>query len=207
MPFVTARLFSWPGKLRMALDLVLPRADRRRRRDPWRLHPRRLGREALDKLGEPLVAGIHSGDPETMSIKATFPRFVDMEREDRSLIVAMLKRMSTARKLRAAAAAASTAPPRPPRTMFMTLDEGLGGLMTELTERVGASALRVTEPAGDVAARPGGGWTVRTVAGATYEADGVLFATPAYATAQYSRESTPCWPANWRRSPTFRRRP
>ncbi len=184
MPFITTRLFSWPGKMRMALDFVLPRRTDGADETLGDFIRRRLGRETLDKLGEPLVAGIHSGDPETMSIKATFPRFVDMEREDRSLIVAMLKRMRAARKARAAAAAASTAAPRPPRTMFMTLDEGLGGLMTELTERVGAAALRVSEPAGDLAARKDGGWTVRTIGGATHEADGVVFATPAYATAE-----------------------
>ena len=120
----------------MALDLVLPRRTDGADETLGDFIRRRLGREALDKLGEPLVAGIHSGDPETMSIKATFPRFVDMEREDRSLIVAMLKRMRAVRKARAAAAASTrrrTCPPRPPRTMFMTLDEGLGELMTELT--------------------------------------------------------------------------
>ena len=134
MPFITTRLFSWPGKMRMALDFVLPRRTDGADETLGDFIRRRLGREALDKLGEPLVAGIHSGDPETMSIKATFPRFVDMEREDRSLIVAMLKRMRAARKPRAAAARGVDAPPRPPRTMFMTLDEGLGGLMTELTQ-------------------------------------------------------------------------
>ena len=192
MPFITARLFSWPGKLRMALDLVLPRRTDGTDETLGDFIRRRLGREALDKLGEPLVAGIHSGDPETMSIKATFPRFVDMELEDRSLIVAMLKRMTAVRKARAAAAAAaSNVSPRPPRTMFMTLDEGLGELMTELTLRVGAAALRTSEGADGLAARPVGGWTVRTVAGATYEADGVIFATPAYATAEILRGVDP----------------
>ena len=34
---------------------------------------RRLGKEALDKIAEPLVAGVHAGDPETMSVRASFP--------------------------------------------------------------------------------------------------------------------------------------
>ena len=62
---------------------------------------RRLGREALARIAEPIVAGIHAGDPEQMSVQATFPMFLQMEREHRSLIVAMLKR----RKARARAAA------------------------------------------------------------------------------------------------------
>ncbi|HZK48995.1 MAG TPA: protoporphyrinogen oxidase, partial [Thermoleophilia bacterium] len=103
LPFVTATLFSWPGKLRMAMDLVIPRRREETDETLGDFIRRRLGTEVLAKLGEPLVAGIHSGDPETMSVRATFPRFLDMEREDRSLIVAMLKRMKQARAARAAA--------------------------------------------------------------------------------------------------------
>ncbi len=192
MPFITTRLFSWPGKMRMALDLVLPRRTDGADETLGDFIRRRLGHETLDKLGEPLVAGIHSGDPETMSIKATFPRFVDMEREDRSLIVAMLKRMRAVRTARASAvASASNVPARPPRTMFMTLDEGLGELITELSQRVGAAALRTSESVNNLSAGPDGGWTVRTVAGATHEADGVIFATPAYATAKILRGVDP----------------
>lgn len=195
LPFVTTRLFSWPGKLRMALDLVLPRKRDGADETLGDFIRRRLGRETLDKLGEPLVAGIHSGDPETMSIKATFPRFVDMEREDRSLIVAMLKRMRAVRAARAATAAAArgvaNAHPRPPRTMFMTLDKGLGTLMTELTNRVGAEALRTHQTVQTLSRRTCGGWTVQTAEGDTYEADAVLFATPAYATAEMVRGVAP----------------
>jgi len=192
MPFITARLFSWPGKMRMALDLVLPRRTDGADETLGDFIRRRLGREALDKLGEPLVAGIHSGDPETMSIKATFPRFVDMEREDRSLIVAMLKRMRAVRKARTVAAAKmSNASPRPPRTMFMTLDEGLGALMEELSRRIGSAALHTGECVNSLVARPDGGWTVGSVSGATYAVDGVILATPAYATSDIVRGVDP----------------
>ncbi len=49
---------------------------------------RRLGQEVLDRIAEPLIAGIHAADPETMSLRASFPRFLDMEAEHRSLILA-----------------------------------------------------------------------------------------------------------------------
>ena len=168
MPFVTSPLFSWPGKMRMALDLVLPRRTDGADETLGDFIRRRLGREALDKLGEPLVAGIHSGDPETMSIKATFPRFVDMEQEQRSLIVAMLRRMREAKAAREQAALAT--PPasggasRPPRTMFMTLDRGLSLLIETLTARAAPtawwSAIRV------VVERAEAGWRVLTEGGA-----------------------------------------
>ena len=60
LPFATSSLFSWPGKLRMALDLVLPRGGG----DDESLGAfvrRRLGREALERVAQPLVAGIYAG--------------------------------------------------------------------------------------------------------------------------------------------------
>ncbi|MHB1344640.1 MAG: protoporphyrinogen oxidase [Thermoleophilia bacterium] len=192
LPFVTATLFSWPGKMRMALDLVLPRRTDGADETLGDFIRRRLGNETLEKLGEPLVAGIHSGDPETMSVKATFPRFIDMEREDRSLIVSMLKRMRKARAAResAAKATADGGTPRRRLTMFMTLDEGLGRVIDELAERVGRSALR-TGDAVVAVERRAGGWVVRTAGGAELESDAVIVATPAYETARMLAETAP----------------
>ncbi len=42
---------------------------------------RRLGREVLERIAEPLIAGIHAAEPSTMSLQASFPRFLEMERE------------------------------------------------------------------------------------------------------------------------------
>ncbi len=200
LPFVTASLFSWPGKVRMAMDLVIPRRRDEGDETLGDFIRRRLGREVLDKLGEPLVAGIHSGDPETMSVRATFPRFLDMEREDRSLILAMLKRMNKARaaraaaeKARAAAVAAgdAAAAGRRPLTMFMTLDGGLERLIQELADRVGHSALRLGDEARRVSRAADGSWLVTTASGATHEADAVILATPAFASSSFVAESVP----------------
>ncbi|MCZ7662121.1 MAG: protoporphyrinogen oxidase [Thermoleophilia bacterium] len=184
MPFVTSSLFSWPGKLRMAFDLVLPRKCDGSDETLGDFIRRRLGHEALDKLGEPLVAGIHSGDPETMSIKATFPRFVDMECEQRSLIVAMLRRMRAARKARAAAVrSGSSGRPTRPRTMFATLDGGLGMFTTALARRIGETAIHTGDPVVAVRRGDGAGWVLRTESGAEHGVDGLILATPAYASA------------------------
>lgn len=184
-PFITSTLFSWPGKLRMALDLLLPRKAAGGDETLGDFIRRRFGGEALEKLGEPLVAGIHSGDPETMSVKATFPRFLEMEQEERSLIIAMLKRMRAARKAREAAArrAAATGAATQPRsrTMFMTLDEGLSLLVEELVRRLGPGTLRTGEPVMGLE-RLDSGWAVATPTG-RYPADAVILAAPAYVSA------------------------
>jgi oxygen-dependent protoporphyrinogen oxidase len=86
---VRSPIFSWPGKLRMAFEYFVPRrtpVDDESLADFVR---RRFGREALERLVQPLVGGIYTSDPEKLSLRATMPRFLEMEREHRSLIRAL----------------------------------------------------------------------------------------------------------------------
>ena len=98
-PFVTSGIFSLKGKARMALDLLLPRRASLNGDDDESLAEfvrRRFGREALERMAQPMVGGIYTADPEHLSLRATMPRFLEMEREHRSLIRAMWKRRRTA---------------------------------------------------------------------------------------------------------------
>ncbi len=94
-PFATSDIFTWRGKARMALDLFLPRRAGINDADDESLAHfvrRRLGREALERMAQPMVGGIYTADPEHLSLRATMPRFLEMERDHRSLILAMWKR-------------------------------------------------------------------------------------------------------------------
>ncbi len=84
-----SRLFSWPGKLRMALDLVLPRTAECEDESLGSFVRRRFGLEVLERVAQPLIGGIYTADPERLSLAATMPRFLQMEREHRSVIYAM----------------------------------------------------------------------------------------------------------------------
>lgn len=201
LPFLASPLVSWPGKLRMALDLVLP--PRRGEGDESLAHfvTRRLGREALDKIAEPLVAGIHAGDPETMSLAASFPRFLEMERRHGSLIRAMLAARRrpaappSATGAPGAAAGPGGAPPR--RTYFMSYVGGMGELPAAVAARldparvvVGRAVTRIdaaapAAPGGPEAGAAGGRAPYRVhVAGmAPVEAAAVVLAVPAPAAA------------------------
>ncbi|MDQ1522692.1 MAG: protoporphyrinogen/coproporphyrinogen oxidase, partial [Pyrinomonadaceae bacterium] len=94
-PFVTTDIFSWSGKARMSLDLFLPRRANARSVDNdddeslAEFVRRRFGREALERMAQPMVGGIYTADPEQLSLRATMPRFLDMERTHRSIILAM----------------------------------------------------------------------------------------------------------------------
>ena len=102
-PTLTTPIFSWPGKIRMSADLFLPRKKRSSATEDETLASfvrRRLGHEALDRMAQPMIGGIYTSDPEELSLRATMPRFLDMEQEHRSLILAMWRQRQKMRTRR-----------------------------------------------------------------------------------------------------------
>jgi len=93
-PFLRSPLVSVRGKLRMALDLLLPARDPAAPDESLAgFVRRRLGAEALARLAQPLVAGITTADPEQLSVAAVFPQLIAMESRHRSLLMAMRARL------------------------------------------------------------------------------------------------------------------
>lgn len=88
--FLKSQLISWPGKLRLACELLVPPRHAASDETLADFGRRRLGSEALDKLIAPMVAGIFAGDPETMSLKSCFPRIHELERDFGGLLKAMI---------------------------------------------------------------------------------------------------------------------
>src|SRR5262249_41978608 len=97
LPLLTSPVLSWRGKARLLPDLVLPRAATDAAESLAAFARRRLGRETLDRLVQPLVGGIYTADPNDLSLKATLPQFVAHERDHRSLILAGLRQARRAR--------------------------------------------------------------------------------------------------------------
>src|SRR6266542_1761915 len=181
-PFITSGLFSWPGKLRMALDLVLPRGVF----DDESLGAfvrRRLGREALERVAQPLVAGIYTADPDDLSLAATVPRFLELERRERSVILAMWR---AARRAPAEASGSSGAR----WSLFVTFADGMEELIRVLATRLPPGAVRLKEPVSGVM-RSGGRWQVATLGGGAMEADVVILAPEAYQVARMVRYLDP----------------
>jgi oxygen-dependent protoporphyrinogen oxidase len=167
-PFLRSGLFSWPGKLRMALDLVRPRGGPAEDESIASFVRRRFGTEAVERLGEPLMAGIHAGDPERLSIRATFPRFVDLEARHGSLIRGMW--------------AAGRAAPASMGSAFYSLAGGLGELVDALVARLPADRRRTSASVTRLLARDGG-FELLLADGTTVAAPAVVLAVPAPAAA------------------------
>jgi len=90
-PFIRSRLLSLQGRLRAMAEPLVPRRRENTEESIASFTRRRFGREMLDRVGEPLMAGIHLGDPERLTM-STFPHFAEMERAHGSLIRAMARR-------------------------------------------------------------------------------------------------------------------
>ena len=133
LPLATSTLISFAGKVRMAMEYFIPKRRETGDETLGSFVRRRLGAEALDKIAEPLVAGIHAGDPETMSVRASFPKFVEMESEHGSLIKGMIKRMASMKKRSGGSSAPSGGAKGPGKvTMFMSLKGGMSTLIDKI---------------------------------------------------------------------------
>jgi oxygen-dependent protoporphyrinogen oxidase len=124
--FLASGLFSWPGKLRMGLECLVPRRRQIEDESIADFFRRRLGREALALVGDPLLAGIHAGDPERLSLQATMPRLSEIERRSGSLA----RGLTSARR------------PSSPAPLFYTLRNGLAGMVDAIVRALAPGQFR-----------------------------------------------------------------
>ncbi|MGH7265175.1 MAG: protoporphyrinogen oxidase, partial [Candidatus Rokuibacteriota bacterium] len=176
-PFLGSALFSWRGKARMGLDLVLPRRRSEEDESLGAFVRRRLGREALERVAEPLVAGIYTADAERLSLAATMPRFLALERRHRSLILG-LRRSAGVREVTGASGARWS--------LFVTLAGGMGELVDALAARLPRETVRLGCRI-VAATRVDGGWRLHAADGGTTAVAGVVLAGAAPAMAPIVR--------------------
>lgn len=172
-PFLTTDIFSLAGKARMSADLFLPRRVANGESDESLASfvRRRLGREALERMAQPMVGGIYTADPETLSLRATLPRFLDMEQEHRSLILAMLRKGRSQ---------SGTSGAR--YSLFLSLDRGVQVLVNALTEAIAGCKVQLNTKVVAIARHRG--WRIKTDKEKPIDADLICLAVPAYIAAQ-----------------------
>ena len=177
--FLKSKLISWPGKFRLAGELLIPKRQDVGDETLAEFGRRRLGGEALDKLISPMVSGIFAGDPETMSLKSCFPRIHELEQEHGGLLMAMLKLAKKKRReIKAGKAVASAAGPGGVLTSF-------AGGIEDLTVSIGTAIKGQVLTGNGVArvAQKDGGFILHLDDGAQIDANIVVTASPAYAVA------------------------
>jgi len=163
-PFLRTGLFTWAGKMRMAAEMFVPPRKDAGDESIGSFIRRRFGDEAVDYLAEPLLAGIHAGDVDRLSIHALFPRFVDTERKHGSLLRAFRRQRQ----------------PPAPDGVFRSFPKGLSELVEAVTRALPPVSIRLGVAATKVSTTPLG---VEGTDGRTYLGRAVIVTSPAYVTA------------------------
>ncbi|HVN30298.1 MAG TPA: protoporphyrinogen oxidase [Candidatus Binataceae bacterium] len=163
-PVLKSRIFSPLGKLRMALEVFLPRRRESGDESLGSFVERRLGREALERLVQPLAGGIYTADPAVLSLEATMPRFLELERRHRSLILG----------LRAAQSAIDRNASGARLSLFVSFKGGMQFLIDKLTSRLGEGCVRLRSAVTSLARDDDARWRVTLANGEIIAADAVI---------------------------------
>lgn len=179
-------IFSLRGKLRMLWERFVPARKVNPDESLESFVVRRFGRETLDNLVQALIGGIYSADPKTLSLRATLPRFLDMETEHGSLI----KAIRLQQKMKQAGGAASAKGVR--YSLFVSLKKGMQTLSDTLIAKLPKPCIQLASPVNTIASLSDGEsnnasskWQVTTSTGETIDSDGVVITAPAHRAATW----------------------
>ncbi len=178
LSFFSSNLLSLYGRMRILYEILVPKG----KKDEESLADfakRRLGREAYEILIDPMASGIYAGDPETMSLKSCFPRIYELENKYGSLIKGMIKLQREAKKTE------------------RTVGPGPGGVLTsfhdgmevfiETLEKSLKGRLRTNSSVVSID-KKGNNYLVFLSDNSTFEAKGIIIATPAHNAAEMVKD-------------------
>lgn len=145
---------------------------------------RHFGNAILEKIAEPLLAGVYGGDSERLSVRAVLPRFWEIERKSGSLIRGTLKARREMLAHRAAPSDGQDARATPP--LFTALRDGLETMVEKIIERLDAGSIHANRRVTFLEApqEKNGAFRVHSKGGEILEAEAVVMALPAFEAAR-----------------------
>jgi len=177
-PILTTPILSLRGKLRLLMDLVRPRRTDDSDESLASFVKRRLGREALDRLVQPLVGGIYTADPNELSLKATLPQFAAMERDHGGLIRGAMAELKKNKNVDRNASGARYG-------LFASLSDGMETLPRALANSLPPNSVRTDTSVRRITrTEQGTAWRVELLDGPPIDAAGIILATEAHASAR-----------------------
>ncbi len=160
-PILSTPILSPMGKLRLVAELFVPRRKDDADESMASFVRRRLGREAYERLVQPLVAGIYTADPERLSIQATMPRFREIEQKQGSLIRAMWRKSKPQPKNEQASGARYS--------QFVAPRNGMSTLVDAAAKQLPQDSIHTNSQVEHLTPLPDGGWRVQTSGSADQE--------------------------------------
>jgi oxygen-dependent protoporphyrinogen oxidase len=181
LPTLLSPLFSLGTKLRMAREFLFPPAPCSEDESVAAFVSRHFGPEMVERLADPLLSGVYGGTAEALSVRAVLPRFVEMEKNYRSLGRASIG-------LRKKMAAWRNSSPTP-KSIFTSLENGMQQLVDAVAARLDRDSVLTSAAIHEV--RPDQGrWAVLRDDGSRFDCDAVILALPAYASADLLRSAS-----------------
>lgn len=184
---LAAPFLSLEGKLAVVAEAFVPPRTDDADESLAEFVRRRMGQEILDRIVQPMVGGIYTSDPEKLSMQATLPRFVEMERKHGSLLRAVRHEQRSACKAEREGAADDPSGPDVSGArygLFVSLCGGMSELLDALESRVNESArLERNQSIRSVSPLATGGWQITVDDGTSWAVDGIIVALPAHCAA------------------------
>ncbi|HEV7278657.1 MAG TPA: protoporphyrinogen oxidase [Pirellulaceae bacterium] len=184
-PIAKSPLLNVPGKLRMAAERFVRRRDSDEDESLASFSRRRFGSEAYERLIQPLIGGIYTADPEKLSMLATLPQFVEMERSHGSIVAATLAKPKTP------AGREGTAESGARYGGFVAPKGGMRELIQRIAAALPAEAVHRRTAVAAVTQDDDGAWTIELADGRRETYDAVVLATPSHVAAKLLAEAKP----------------
>lgn len=177
-----ATFISFWGKLRASMEGLVPARRDVEDESLGAFMRRRFGREFALKFAGPLMAGVHAGHPDRLSMAAVYPMYWEMERKYGSITRGLLQ----VRRQRQSSKGSpySTSP-------FVALRYGMGSLVERLVQTLKQVDFRLSTKVTGVIPQPGGTVMVNLDEGEPLHADVAILTTPAYTTAEWFQPYAP----------------
>lgn len=180
IPFLLSPLFSWKGKLRILSDLFIPAPKEHKDESLTTFVKRRLGKEALDKIAQPLISGIYTADPDKLSLRASMPNLIEMEKEYGSVIKGMLRQKDFSEKSQKKGSGARY-------SQFVSLKGGMKTLVDTIVSTLPPESIKLNHTVENLSLSDDS-WKFITNGEKSFEADFIIIATPTYVTGHLIRD-------------------
>ena len=170
------------GKIRIAADLIIPASRNSDDESVAGFISRRIGKQAYERIVEPLLCGIYCANGDEMSLAATFPQLRELERKHGSLIKG-LNAQKNSSKTNSDTSQQLVSP-------FATFANGMSTLISAVAEKLQQTQIHINRPVAQVS-NTGERWAMSLTDGTVSEFDEVVLAIPAHHTSKLIREADP----------------
>lgn len=169
--FKKSKFFSEAGKERILQEQYLPPRKEEGDESLESFVLRRFGAELLEKVAQPLIGGIYTGDPSRLSMKSILPEFTAMEQQYGSVIKGISEKYGPSNISKTESGARYG--------MFVSFRNGLSELISAILESIPGLKINYKTKIEEIS-KSGEGWQLVTDSGAESFTDALILAGPSY---------------------------